>query len=217
MAIIESGQTVIYDDRTLRVSSGTTDARPASPVVGTFWYNTTLGQLEVWNGSAWKPQVITPGGTKPVNAYAWGYNGAGRLGDNTITDRSSPASVVGGFTDWVQISGGEYQTLAVRANGTAWAWGRNGDGQLGDGTTTSRSSPVSVVGGFTDWVQISAGAFHVAAVRANGTAWAWGGNFQGRLGDNTEIGKSSPVSVVGGFTDWVQISAGHSHTEAIRG
>jgi alpha-tubulin suppressor-like RCC1 family protein len=78
-------------------------------------------------------------------------------------------SVVGGFTDWVQVSAGQEFVSAIRANGTAWAWGRNdfeGGGLLGDGTTINRSSPVSVVGGFTDWVQIDAGEFyHTAAIR----------------------------------------------------
>jgi alpha-tubulin suppressor-like RCC1 family protein len=179
-----------------------------------FWYNTTLAQLEVWNGTAWKAQNAG-GGTKPLNAYAWGDNGGGRLGDNTITSRLSPVSVVGGFTDCVQISAGNH-TVAIRANGTAWAWGTNGNGQLGDNTITGRSSPVSVVGGFTDWVQISAGQLHTAAIRANGTAWGWGNNGYGRLGDGTTTYRSSPVSVVGGFTNWVQISAGRDHTVGLR-
>ena len=149
-------------------------------------------------------------------AWCWGRASAGQLGNDTTTDTSSPVSVVGGFTDWVQIDFGQYHNIALRANGTAWAWGSGGSGRLGDGTTTSKTSPVSVVGGFTDWVKISAGTDHSAAIRANGTAWCWGGGFGGRLGDNTAIGKSSPVSVVGGFTDWVQISAGNFHTAAIR-
>jgi alpha-tubulin suppressor-like RCC1 family protein len=160
-------------------------------------------------------------------AWAWGANAGGQLGNNTTASRSSPVSVVGGFTDWVQINGGYRHTAAIRANGVAWAWGYNNVGQLGDNTTTNRSSPVSVVGGFTDWVQIDPGAgrfgtsdganlHHTAALRANGTAWAWGSNSNGQLGVNSTTNRSSPVSVVGGFTDWVQISSGHQHTLAIR-
>ena len=220
MAINVNSQTVVYNDRTLRVSSGTTAGRPASPVVGTFWYNTTLAQLEVWNGTAWKAQLVSGG--KPQTAYAWGPAGLGVLGDGTNIEKSSPVSVVGGFTDWVQISNGDSTTAGIRANGTAWAWGSGSNGKLGDGTTTSKSSPVSVVGGFTDWVQISVGIAHTVAIRANGTAWCWGDGGSGKLGDNTLVNKSSPVSVVGGFTDWVQISAGgdtftsRGHTVAIR-
>ena len=148
--------------------------------------------------------------------YAWGCNSFAQLGDNTTVNKSSPVSVVGGFTDWCQLSAGFRHSLAVRCNGTAWAWGAGYRGRLGDGTSTDKSSPVSVVGGFTDWCQLSAGAYHSVAVRCNGTAWAWGRGTCGRLGDNTNVDKSSPVSVVGGFIDWCQVSAGVYHSVAIR-
>jgi alpha-tubulin suppressor-like RCC1 family protein len=148
--------------------------------------------------------------------WAWGQNNNGKLGDNTIVDKSSPVSVVGGFTDWCQVSAGQCHSLAVRQSGTAWAWGENSAGQLGDNTTANKSSPVSVVGGFCDWCQVSAGKTHSLAVRQNGTAWAWGLNGCGTLGDNTTVAKSSPVSVVGGFTDWCQVSANYCYSLAVR-
>jgi YD repeat-containing protein len=148
--------------------------------------------------------------------WAWGYNGQGQLGDNTVANKSSPVSVVGGFCDWRQVSAGSRHLLGVRTGGTAWAWGCNGQGRLGDDTLTNRSSPVSVVGGFTDWCRVSAGGEHSLGVRQNGTAWAWGYNGQGRLGDNTTVSKRSPVSVVGGFTDWCQVLAGFTHSLAVR-
>jgi alpha-tubulin suppressor-like RCC1 family protein len=148
--------------------------------------------------------------------WAWGCNDSGRLGNNTTTNRSSPVSVVGGFTDWCQVSAGGDHSLAIRTNGTLWAWGYNGAGRLGDNTITTRSSPVSIVGGFTDWCQVSAGYVHSVAVRTNGTLWAWGCNDSGRLGNNTTTNRSSPVSVVGGFTDWCQVSAGCVHSSALR-
>jgi alpha-tubulin suppressor-like RCC1 family protein len=149
-------------------------------------------------------------------AWAWGLNNYGRLGDLTVTARSSPVSVVGGFSDWCQISAGGTHSLAVRTDGTAWAWGLNTSGQLGDGSVTNQSSPVSVVGGFGDWCEISAGGFHSLAVRTDGTAWAWGSNTYGRLGDLTVTARSSPVSVVGGFGDWCQVSGGRFHSLAVR-
>lgn len=148
--------------------------------------------------------------------WAWGYNNLGRLGDGTVISRSSPVSVSGSFTDWVQVSAGYAHSTGIRANGTAWGWGNNGSGRLGDGTATSKSVPVSVVGGFTDWSQISAGNAHTLGVRANGTAWAWGINTNGRLGDNSVLTRSSPVSIVGGFTDWIQLSAGTAHSLGLR-
>jgi alpha-tubulin suppressor-like RCC1 family protein len=166
------------------------------------------------NGTAWDGVVpILP----PVNTiYGWGNNSRGQLGDNTTVSKSSPVSVIGGFTDWCQISAGGYFSLSVRTNGTAWAWGCNIYGKLGDNSTTNRSSPVSVVGGFCDWSQVSAGTHHSLAIRQNGTAWAWGDNFRASLGDNTATNRSSPVSVVGGFCDWSQVSAGMYFSLGVR-
>jgi alpha-tubulin suppressor-like RCC1 family protein len=149
-------------------------------------------------------------------AWAWGSNISGLLGDGTVVSRSSPESVVGGYTDWIQVSGGDVFSLGLRANGTAWAWGSGTDGRLGDGTIVNRSSPVSVVGGFTDWIQVSTGGGHVLGLRSNGTAWAWGLGTNGRLGDGTIINKSSPVSVVGGYTDWIQVSGGTDYSLGMR-
>ena len=214
MTLSVSGTTVVNQNRSFVLGTAT----PGSPATGQIRYNSSLAQFEVYNGTAWVSVITTTPPTSP--AWAWGYNISGHLGDSTTSDRSSPVSVVGGFTDWVQISAGYRHTAAIRANGQAWAWGYNISGHLGDSTTSNRSSPVSVVGGFTNWVQISAGDKHTAAIRANGQAWAWGSNSNGRLGDGTTSDRSSPVSVVGGFTDWVQISAGFAlnaaHTAAIR-
>jgi alpha-tubulin suppressor-like RCC1 family protein len=193
-----------------RLGDGTTTNKssPVSVVGGfTDWCQVSAGfrhSLGVrQNGSAW----------------GWGYNRdtqAGVLGDNTVVTKSSPVSVVGGFTDWCQVSAGAGHSLGVRQNGTAWAWGCNTNGRLGNGFTGEQSSPVSVVGGFTDWCQVSAGCLHSLGVRQNGTAWAWGDGLSGRLGDNTTTNRCSPVSVVGGFTDWCQVGAGDCHSLGVR-
>jgi alpha-tubulin suppressor-like RCC1 family protein len=178
---------------------------------GQLWY--VLYDGLYWStGEYWVPIVQT---SQSV-AWAWGSNGSGQLGDGTVTGRSSPVSVVGGITDWCQVDIRFSTTVALRKNGTAWAWGNNGGGPLGDNTTTARSSPVSVVGGISDWLQISAGGQHTLARRSNGSAWAWGCNTVGQLGDNTTTSRLSPVSVVGGFSDWCQVSGGNLHSLAIR-
>ena len=150
------------------------------------------------------------------SVWTWGAGSRGQLGDNTCVAKSSPVSVVGGFTDWCHISSGGYQKVAVRSNGTAWAWGYGSSGQLGDGTTVSKSSPVSVVGGFTNWNKVHIGTNHSVGLRQDGTLWAWGGNGQGQIGANTTVSNSSPVSVVGGFTDWCQLWAGNNNSFGIR-
>ena len=182
---------------------------------GRFFYVLETNEYVMSDGSSWSNENIISAATAP-NVWSWGNSGSGRLGDGTTTNRSSPVSVVSGFTDWIQISAGTAHSLAVRANGTAWSWGLNTFGRLGDGTEIDRSSPVSVVSGFTDWIQISAGTAHSLGVRANGTAWSWGLNTFGRLGDGTTTQRTSPVSVVGGFTDWIQLSAGNLHSLGLR-
>ena len=180
---------------------------------GRLIYVSDVGDYSVSDGTAWSFDLSS---NRPINAWTWGCNNAGQLGDNTTTSRSSPVSVVGGFLDWCQLCAGGCHGVALRTSGSAWAWGCNTQGQLGDNTTTDRSSPVSVVGGFSNWCQISAGGCHTAAVRTTGSAWAWGCNNYGQLGDNSIVAASSPVSVVGGFNDWCQISAGNAHTAALR-
>lgn len=180
---------------------------------GKMYYVRSLG-IYYSNGTSWTT-IETINYIIENYIWSWGYNSSGQLGDNTIVSKSSPVSIVGGFTDWSQISAGSSVSLAIRQNGTAWAWGVGSEGALGDNTVVNKSSPVSVAGGFTDWCQVEAGS-HSLAVRQNGTAWAWGGNGGGQLGDNTIATKSSPVSVIGGFTDWCQISAGINFSLAVR-
>ncbi len=201
------------------VASVATPADLPNPVnnKGRFLYVKSTGQYTYSNGVVWDITRILRVAAVPL--WSWGTGSYGRLGDNTTTNKSSPVSVIGGFADWVQVSGGAYHSVGVRANGTAWGWGKNGPnsyGRLGDGTTVSKMSPVSVVGGFTNWVQVSAGNRHTVGLRANGTAWAWGSGINGQLGADSAVYITSPVSVVGGFTDWVQVSAGREHTAAIR-
>ena len=140
-------------------------------------------------------------------AYGWGRGNNGAIGDNTNNNRSSPVTVVGGITTWTQVSAGQEHSLGLTSAGVAYAWGDNGSGRLGDGTTTTRSSPVSVVGGFSPWSKISAGGTFSHGITSAGVAYGWGAGGYGRLGDNTTAAKSSPVSVVGGLI-WSQISDG---------
>jgi alpha-tubulin suppressor-like RCC1 family protein len=112
------------------------------------------------------------------------------------------------------VSAGGNHTVALKSDGTVWAWGWNNSGQLGDGTTTDRLSPVAVPG-LTGFIAVSAGANHTAALKSDGTVWAWGDNTWGQLGDGTTTGRVSPAAVPG-LAGIVEVSAGADHTIALK-
>jgi alpha-tubulin suppressor-like RCC1 family protein len=160
--------------------------------------------------------------------WAAGYNFFGQLGDGTTTDSTTPVQVVkapgGGLSHIIKTSsGGNHNgshNLLLRADGTVLANGYNGWGQLGDGTTTDRniSTPMVNADGslFDDVKDISAGILHTLLVKNDGTAWALGGNFAGRLGDGTSTHRSNPIQVKnsdGSFLTGVStVSAGGDHS-----
>ncbi|REE94927.1 S8 family serine peptidase [Thermomonospora umbrina] len=152
--------------------------------------------------------------------WAWGSNGAGQLGTGSVTAPSTtPVQVGGGLTGVAAVSGGEHHSLAVRTDGTVWAWGSNTKGALGDGTTTLRAGPVQVTGltGVSTWQgAVAAGRDHSVAVKTDGTVRAWGDNFSGKLGDGTTTDRHTPVTVTG-LSQALTVSAGDFHTYAVRG
>ena len=125
------------------------------------------------------PEIAT-GGSHTINLkkdrslWAWGFNDFGQLGDGTSVDRRSPVQI-GSDTDWAKIAAakGGYHTIALKRDGTLWAWGRNDYGELGDGTFVERRSTVQI-GTDTDWAEISAGAYHTLALKNDASLWAWG-------------------------------------------
>ena len=124
-------------------------------------------------------------------AYCWGSNIFGDCGDNSSTARSSPVSVLGGRS-WSSISSGSNLTSAIEGStGNAYCWGFNINGQLGNNSTTSSSSPVSVVGGLS-FTQI-VNATQASLGLTGGLVYGWGSNTSGQLGNNTVTACSSPV------------------------
>jgi alpha-tubulin suppressor-like RCC1 family protein len=137
--------------------------------------------------------------------WCWGLNNYGQLGDNSVTNRSSPVQTVAFGTNWKQVSCG-YHTVALKTDGTLWAWGKNSGGQLGDNTVTHKSSPVQTIAFGTNWKQVDCGDSNTAGIKIDGTLWIWGGNYAGTLGDNTSTPRSSPVQTITYATNWKQVS-----------
>lgn len=148
---------------------------------------------------------------------AFGENASGQLGDGTTVDKSTPVTVAG-LTGIIAVGGGgdqlEAHSMALKANGTVWAWGSNLYGGLGNGTTVNSMSPVQAVG-LSNVKAIAAGGWHSVALKNDGTVWVWGWNTDGQLGDGTTTDKSTPQQVPG-LTGVVKIAAGTYHVLALK-
>ena len=164
------------------------------------------------------------------NLYAWGNNTRGQLGDGTTTNRSAPiqvpkpAGVSNGFT-WTQVSTRWDHTLALGSDHNLYAWGWNEYSQLGNtsvptGTDNSdaySSKPVLVSRpAEVTFTQLSAGRYNSFALGSDNNLYAWGSNVSGRLGDGTDVQRSTPVQVrqPAGVT-FSQFSAGDTSCFAI--
>jgi len=172
-------------------------------------------------GLNWK--LISAGNTFTVGIktdgtlWMWGYNYYGQLGDNTTIDKSSPVQTISGGTNWKQVSAGSGHTAGIKTDGTLWSWGYNYFGILGNNTNANRySSPIQTIAGGNNWKQLSAGSYHTACIKTDGTLWIWGYNVNGQLGDNSTANKSSPAQTVSGGNNWQQISASDTHTTGIK-
>jgi alpha-tubulin suppressor-like RCC1 family protein len=141
----------------------------------------------------------------------WGANSAGQLGDGTTTDQATPVEVVGMVAGAVALAGGAEHTCALMVSGAAWCWGRNDEGQLGNGTTVSGTAvQVTALPGMVR--DIAAGASHSCALTLTGGVFCWGGNGHGQLGDNTAASRSTPVPMLDATRGIQAFGAGAHHT-----
>ena len=135
-----------------------------------------------------------------------------KLFEMTGTLGNALFSQVGASAFWSQINAGNDHILAVTNGGTLYGWGSNTNGQLGDGTTTQRNSPVQI--GTSTWSKVSCGNNHNLGIKIDGTLWAWGSNTNGQVGDGTTTQRNSPVQI-GASAGWTAISAGHIYSLGI--
>jgi hypothetical protein len=160
----------------------------------------------VWDHSC---ALTTGGGVK-----CWGHNGDGELGDGTLLKRPSPVNVDGLNNGVQQVSLGFDSGCALLNTGAVRCWGYNGNGQLGDGTRSTRRTSVKV-DGINTAVAISAGWDHTCAVLTGGALVCWGGNDQGEIGDGTRHDRLKAVPVSGLGSGVAAVSAGFDHTCAL--
>jgi alpha-tubulin suppressor-like RCC1 family protein len=153
--------------------------------------------------------------------WTWGFNGNGSLGNAQTTNRSTPVTTFAGGKNWKQVSAvsgtAAPHTAAIKTDGTLWTWGRNQYGNLGNASTTDRSTPVTTFAGGTNWKQVSVSRANTAAIKTDGTLWTWGFGSTGELGNGVTTGNiSTPVTTFAGGTTWKQVNAGSDHIVAIK-
>lgn len=164
--------------------------------------------------------------------WSWGLNGSGQLGNQSTTGSETPvASMFDGGSELGEMisvsAGGEIGsgfTVAIRANGTVWAWGDNTRGQLGNGTSGSNATgAVQIVqfGGSTfaaaRMQSVSAGRAHVVALRGDGTVWTWGDDTYGQCGQGTTATFYNGAKQVSGLAGVIAVAAGAYHSLALKG
>jgi alpha-tubulin suppressor-like RCC1 family protein len=188
-----------------QLGDGTT-ANSDTPVA----VNGLSGAVAVAPGGYHTCALATDGGVR-----CWGQNTYGQLGDGTTTTRPAPVSVLGLTSGVTSVSSALYTSCAVTVDGGVKCWGNNASGQLGDGTTSHRSSPVDVTGLTSGVAGVMAAAGHACAVTGEGGLKCWGDNTNGRLGDGTTTDALTPVDVTG-LASGVAVVAAHStHTCAL--
>jgi len=192
--------------------TGTIKSSPVQTIAGgTNW-------TSVASASACTAAIKTDG-----RLWFWGLNYMGLFGNfqsGGVARYSSPIQTSAGGNNWkqVDVTGGLTfgHTAAIKTDGTLWVWGDNRYGQIADNTLIHRSTATQTVSGGTNWKQCSAGYVTTAAIKTDGTLWTWGYGGNGVIGDNTSIGKSSPVQTVAGGTNWKQVAVGKAYTGAIK-
>ena len=156
--------------------------------------------------------------------WSWGLNDNGQLGIDAVDDSTTPVALLDpadmGSMIWTAVAAGDYHTVALRSDGTLWAWGDNSSGQLGDGTNNDSLVPVRVsdpadMAGKT-WTAVSVAGYVTVALRSDNTIWSWGNNQLGQLGNNSTAPSAIPVQEANAWTDWVAVNTGGNHTVAMR-
>jgi alpha-tubulin suppressor-like RCC1 family protein len=168
---------------------------------------TNVVAIEVQSGASY---ALRADGT----VWAWGPNFSGELGDGSQDFSRPTAGPVLGLTKVVAVAAGSSHALALRQDGTVWAWGSNSFGQLGDGTK-SDAGLAQQVQGLHGVVAVAAGQQHSIVLKQDGSLWTWGTNTNGVMGTGSDR-RDSPVRVVG-LSDVQSVASNYFHMLAVRG
>jgi alpha-tubulin suppressor-like RCC1 family protein len=176
--------------------------------------------VQIGNDTHWKKVyakfIHTMAIKEDGTLWGWGYNRFGALGNGTNSDKHIPTQEPSRSTNWTDVATGYYHSVAIKSDGTLWASGRNNYGQLGDNTLVDKHVFVPIAAAVTDWSDVAAGIYHSAAIRQDGSLWAWGRNNYGQIGDGTVTDKQIPTQEALADMDWKKVSTGYNHTVAIK-
>jgi alpha-tubulin suppressor-like RCC1 family protein len=155
--------------------------------------------------------------TNLTSVWAWGDDQMGELGDGGGIPRNTPEQVAGlSVPSVTQIAAGTEFAMVLGSDGSVWAWGADYDGQLGNAATyTPARRPVETFGMASGITHISAGAYHVLALRSDGTVLAWGDNEHGQIGNGTTSDSPTLPTEVTGLTNVTKVSAGGEFSLAV--
>ena len=194
-----------------RLGDGTTTQRTSPVTVLSAAATPLAGVVSVSAGGSHSCAVLTSGAVR-----CWGNNANGQLGTGLTTSLSFASTNVVGISTATQVSAGTSHSCARLADGTVRCWGLNTNGRLGDGTTTQRTSPVTVLSAaatpLAGVVSVSAGGSHSCAVLTSGAVRCWGNNANGQLGTGLTTSLSFASTIATGIASGVNVSAGGSHT-----
>jgi len=144
----------------------------------------------------------------------WGTNFVGQLGNGTIGGGSAIPTTVQNLSAVAALAAGGFHNCAILSDRTVQCWGRNQDGQLGNGNNTTDSGTPQPVSGLSGVAALAGGGYHTCAILTDATVRCWGRNDRGQVGDGTTSSRSTPVAVTG-MTNAIQISGGLYHTCAL--